>query len=181
LTLKAVLRAILERLDRLSRQQRRVADAVLQRPELIAFHSVRDVAERIGMNNATIVRFAQALDYSGYPEISGGAPRVLAAHRRDPAPPKRRPPCVRRATASRSPAASSGRTSRSLKRSSKALPSERIFAEVVTSSGDAIIELLVAHIAGERSADTMFERQTMYDTYLDEWLLASFETDAPSK
>ena len=61
-------------------------------PELVAFSSLREVAERVSVNAATIVRFAQSLGYEGYGEFQtavrlaykqragfGPAPQDLAA------------------------------------------------------------------------------------------------------
>jgi DNA-binding MurR/RpiR family transcriptional regulator len=60
---------IWERLPRLPRQQRRLAEAILMGPALIAFSSLREVAERVNVNAATIVRFAQSFGYEGYGEF----------------------------------------------------------------------------------------------------------------
>jgi DNA-binding MurR/RpiR family transcriptional regulator len=83
---------IWSRLERLPRQQRRLAEAFLMGPELVAFSSLREVAERVSVNAATIVRFAQSLGYEGYTEFQaavrlaykqrvgfGPAPQDLAA------------------------------------------------------------------------------------------------------
>jgi DNA-binding MurR/RpiR family transcriptional regulator len=281
---------ILARLDRLPRQQRRIADAVLQSPELIAFHSIRDVAEAVGTNNATIVRFAQAFEYNGYPEFQAAVRLAYLQH-------TGATPGVTKAKAALRSSSDSVTFTRGQQRTnleiaqdsfatadiaaiSASIASARrvvvyaeagaepcgmllvrlfrqihVFAEVVGSSGDAmialhdagagdafimlsqsltfrssvsalklarrkgittiavvgnetsplvreanyaitapsssatlwyssvalvgVIELLVAHMAGESTADALFERQTMYDIYLDEHLLASFEADAP--
>jgi len=63
------LAEIWSRLERLPRQQRRLAEAFLMGPELVAFSSLREVAERVSVNAATIVRFAQSLGYEGYGEF----------------------------------------------------------------------------------------------------------------
>ena len=60
---------IWNRLERLPRQQKRLAEAFLMGPELVAFSSLREVAERVHVNAATIVRFAQSLGYEGYGEF----------------------------------------------------------------------------------------------------------------
>ncbi len=57
---------IWSRLPTLPRQQRRLAEAFLTGPELVAFSSLREVGERVNVNPATIVRFAQSLGYEGY-------------------------------------------------------------------------------------------------------------------
>jgi DNA-binding MurR/RpiR family transcriptional regulator len=60
---------IWSRLEGLPRQQRRLAEAFLMGPELVAFSSLREVADRVSVNAATIVRFAQSLGYEGYGEF----------------------------------------------------------------------------------------------------------------
>ncbi|MGN6672236.1 MAG: MerR family transcriptional regulator, partial [Thermomicrobiales bacterium] len=55
-----------ERLPQLPRQQYRLAQALLKTPEMIMFGSVRELALALHINNATIIRFAQSLGYSGY-------------------------------------------------------------------------------------------------------------------
>ena len=283
-------REILERLDRLPRQQRRIADAVLQNPELVAFHSIRDVADAVGANNATIVRFAQAFDYGGYPEFQAAVRLAYLQH-------TGATPGVTKAKAALRSSSDSVDFTRGQQRTnleiaqgnfdradvaaiSECISGARrviVYAEagaepcgliltrllrqvgilphVATSPGDAVIalhdagaadayitlsqsltfrssvaalklakrkgvatiaivgnetsplvrqatyaipapsssatlwyssvalvgviELLVAHMAGERSADALFERQAMYDNYLDERLLASFDAENP--
>jgi DNA-binding MurR/RpiR family transcriptional regulator len=88
---------IWNRLSGLPRQQRRLAEAFLMGPELVAFSSLREVAERVHVNAATIVRFAQSLGYEGYGEVQtavrlayklragfGPAPEDTAAALRSP-------------------------------------------------------------------------------------------------
>lgn len=60
------LEALRERLPRLPSKQYRLAQALLKTPEIIMFGSVREVASQLDVNNATIIRFAQSLGYSGY-------------------------------------------------------------------------------------------------------------------
>jgi DNA-binding MurR/RpiR family transcriptional regulator len=57
---------VLERLDGLPRKQARLARALLDEPEVIAFGSIREVAARLDVNAATVLRFAQVIGYSGY-------------------------------------------------------------------------------------------------------------------
>ena len=54
------------RMPSLPRQQQVLARTILESPELVAFGSVRDLAAQLGMNSATIIRFAKALGLSGY-------------------------------------------------------------------------------------------------------------------
>lgn len=54
------------RLPSMPRKQQVLARTILETPELVALGSVRDLADQLGMNSATIIRFAKALGYSGY-------------------------------------------------------------------------------------------------------------------
>ncbi len=53
----------------LSRQQRAVADYVLDHLREVPFLSVPELAERTGASEATIVRFCQRVGYSGYSDL----------------------------------------------------------------------------------------------------------------
>jgi len=55
-----------EALPHLPRKQLQLATALLETPETFAFGSVRVLASLFHVNNITIIRFAQALGYSGY-------------------------------------------------------------------------------------------------------------------
>jgi DNA-binding MurR/RpiR family transcriptional regulator len=61
--------AVLARLETLPRKQHRIARALLDEPELIAFGSIREVAARLDVNVATVMRFAQVVGYSGYQSL----------------------------------------------------------------------------------------------------------------
>lgn len=56
-------------LPSLPRKQCVLARAILETPELIAFGSVRDLSSQLGMNTATVIRFAKSLGFSGYQEL----------------------------------------------------------------------------------------------------------------
>ncbi len=55
-----------ERLSDMPRKQQVLARTILETPELVALGSVRDLADQLGMNSATIIRFAKGLGFSGY-------------------------------------------------------------------------------------------------------------------
>lgn len=55
--------------SRLSRQQQRVANYVLDNPSMVLFAPSTEVAQRAGVNPATVVRFAQSLGYAGYADF----------------------------------------------------------------------------------------------------------------
>lgn len=57
--------------DRLTPTERRIAEAVLQDPTLIAFGTVSDLAERVDTSRPSIVRFATKLGLEGYSDLQG--------------------------------------------------------------------------------------------------------------
>lgn len=66
----AALRArIVERYPDMSKQLRLIAEFALQHPEVMAMETVARLSERLSLPPSTFVRFAQALDYSGFAEM----------------------------------------------------------------------------------------------------------------
>lgn len=57
------------RADRLSPAQRRLAEYILQNAHRVAFMTAAELGEAVGVSESTVVRFATALGYSGYPEM----------------------------------------------------------------------------------------------------------------
>ena len=55
-----------EGLSAMPRKQQVLARTILETPELVALGSVRDLADQLSMNSATIIRFAKGLGFSGY-------------------------------------------------------------------------------------------------------------------
>jgi len=55
--------------DRLTPTERRIAEAVLADPTLLAFGTVSDLAARCDTSRPTIVRFAHKLGFDGYTEL----------------------------------------------------------------------------------------------------------------
>ena len=49
--------------------QRRIADAALAEPTLLAFGTVSDLADRVGTSRPSIVRFATKLGFEGYADL----------------------------------------------------------------------------------------------------------------
>lgn len=66
----AALRArIVERYPEMSKQLKIIAEFALQNPEVMAMETVARLSERIKLPPSTFIRFAQALDYSGFSEM----------------------------------------------------------------------------------------------------------------
>jgi DNA-binding MurR/RpiR family transcriptional regulator len=53
----------------LTPSERRIAEAVLAEPTLLAFGTVSDLASRVGTSRPTIVRFANKLGFEGYSQL----------------------------------------------------------------------------------------------------------------
>lgn len=64
--------------DRLTPTERRIAEAVLDEPTLLAFGTVSDLATRVGTSRPSIVRFATKLGFDGYTELQTHIRRGLS-------------------------------------------------------------------------------------------------------
>ncbi|MBN2253686.1 MAG: MurR/RpiR family transcriptional regulator, partial [Kosmotogaceae bacterium] len=53
----------------LSKSQRLIADSILENWENTAFVSPRELGERLGVSETTVIRFAKTLGYSGFSEL----------------------------------------------------------------------------------------------------------------
>lgn len=72
--------ALLEgRADTLSKTQRMLARYVLANYQTVAFSTIAELAKLAGASEATIVRFATALGFNGYPDFQRELRRVLRA------------------------------------------------------------------------------------------------------
>jgi DNA-binding MurR/RpiR family transcriptional regulator len=65
--------------DAFSRNQRTLARYVVKNYESVAFATVSQLAQQSGVSEATVVRFAKALDFSGYPAFQKEVRRLLRA------------------------------------------------------------------------------------------------------
>lgn len=64
-----ILETIRKLYAELTPSQRQVADYVLASYRQAVFLTASELAERLSMNEATVIRFAQRLGYSGYPDM----------------------------------------------------------------------------------------------------------------
>jgi DNA-binding MurR/RpiR family transcriptional regulator len=55
--------------DRLTQSQKRIAEFVVDQPEQVAFSTVDQVANKLGINPSTIVRFTYRLGLAGFPDL----------------------------------------------------------------------------------------------------------------
>jgi DNA-binding MurR/RpiR family transcriptional regulator len=63
----------------LPRKQQLLARTILEAPEFVAFGSVRDLSARLGVNNATVIRFAKSLGFNGYQELQAAVRETYLA------------------------------------------------------------------------------------------------------
>ena len=77
-----LIRRLKEGVDGFSRNQRVLARYVLANHQAVAFSTISQIAENTGVSEATIVRFAQALDFTGYPAFQKEVRRLVRAELR---------------------------------------------------------------------------------------------------
>lgn len=70
LTLSAEIR---DRFESLSRSQKDVGQYIVDHLEEAAFHTAEELARRASTSSSTVVRFAQALGFEGFPELQAAA------------------------------------------------------------------------------------------------------------
>ncbi len=66
---KSITAEISERLSSFSKGQRRIADAILNSYEKVAYMTAAKLGEFCEVSESTVVRFANELGYAGYPEM----------------------------------------------------------------------------------------------------------------
>jgi len=74
-----LMRLLETRAAELSPSQRRIARHVLANYQAVAFSTVADVARAADVSEATVVRFATALGFSGYPALQAEVRRMVRA------------------------------------------------------------------------------------------------------
>ncbi|MBI5030161.1 MAG: MurR/RpiR family transcriptional regulator [Chloroflexi bacterium] len=66
---KSLENRITQALPHLSRSHKKLARFVLDNSLFVAFASIIELSEKTGVSAATVVRFCQAIDYAGYPNL----------------------------------------------------------------------------------------------------------------
>ena len=62
---------------RFTKSQRNIADYLLAHPDRVAFLTASRLARELGISESTVVRFAVALGYSGYPEMQKDVQEII--------------------------------------------------------------------------------------------------------
>jgi DNA-binding MurR/RpiR family transcriptional regulator len=64
-----VIQALRDSYDELTRSQKRIAEAIVEDPEFVAFATVDKLAARLDVSPSTVVRFTYRLGLLGYPDL----------------------------------------------------------------------------------------------------------------
>lgn len=64
-----VIQALRDSYDELTRSQKRIAEAIVEDPEFVAFATVDKMAGRLGVSPSTVVRFTYRLGLTGYQDL----------------------------------------------------------------------------------------------------------------
>ena len=74
-----VLSKIQSHLDSLSKGHRQIARYILSNYDRAAFMTAARLGNEVGISESTVVRFANALGYEGYPELQRALPQEVRA------------------------------------------------------------------------------------------------------
>lgn len=77
-----VLSAVRRKYDELTHSQKRIAEAIVEDPEFVAFATVDKLAERISVAPSTVVRFAYKIGLNGYPDLQERVRKVVRSQMR---------------------------------------------------------------------------------------------------
>src|ERR1700761_2318259 len=69
-TFDELVQVLQSEFDELTRNQRKIAELVMRAPEECAFMTISEMASAVGVNEATVVRFAAALGLGGYSQLT---------------------------------------------------------------------------------------------------------------
>lgn len=75
-----VLSAVRRKYDELTHSQKRIAEAIVEDPEFVAFATVDKLSERLSVAASTIVRFAYKLGLNGYPDLQEQIRQIVRGH-----------------------------------------------------------------------------------------------------
>ena len=64
-----IIQLIRDRHSGLNDTNKKIADFILQNPEMATFSSLVEISKNVGVSDATLVRFARELGYNGFKEL----------------------------------------------------------------------------------------------------------------
>jgi DNA-binding MurR/RpiR family transcriptional regulator len=72
-----VLNSVRRKYDELTQSQKRIAEAIVEDPQFVAFATVDKLAERLSVAPSTVVRFAYKIGLNGYPDLQERVRQVV--------------------------------------------------------------------------------------------------------
>ena len=72
-----MIKKINDSYDQMSKGQKRIADYLLQHYDKAAFMTASKLGDTVGVSESTVVRFACALDYDGYPSLQKSLQEII--------------------------------------------------------------------------------------------------------
>jgi DNA-binding MurR/RpiR family transcriptional regulator len=63
--------------ESLSKGHRKIADYIINNSERVAFMTAADLGKKVGTSESTVVRFAKALNFSGYPKLQKALQQLI--------------------------------------------------------------------------------------------------------
>lgn len=72
-----LVRQINQRYEELSKGHRKIADYIVKNSEKVAFMTAADLGKEVDISESTVVRFAKALDFSGYPKMQKALQQMI--------------------------------------------------------------------------------------------------------
>jgi DNA-binding MurR/RpiR family transcriptional regulator len=86
-----ILENIRQVYPQLTKSQRRLADFIANSYHEAAFMTASRMAKRVSVNEATVIRFAQRLGYSGYPQLIRDVQMIVQQELKAPSEPEAQP------------------------------------------------------------------------------------------
>ena len=83
----SVAEAVRSRYDKLTNSQKRIAEAIIEDPEFVAFATVDKLASRLDVAASTVVRFAYRLGFDGYQDLQERIRQQIRQQYRDASDP----------------------------------------------------------------------------------------------
>src|SRR5699024_11982638 len=64
-----ILGKLVDNFNDLTEVERKIAESILENPELFIDHSVADIADKLYVSKTSIINFAQKMGFQGYSEL----------------------------------------------------------------------------------------------------------------
>ena len=74
---KQLINIIQAQYSRLSKGQKLIAQYIINNYDKVAFMTASKLGEAVGVSESTVVRFANALGYAGYPKLQEGLQELI--------------------------------------------------------------------------------------------------------